>query len=153
MKSIATMLEEGAIDLDLKANKKKPVILELTALMESTGRVGECKAIAKEVLEREKSASTGIGHGIAIPHKLSPRVDQTTMVFGRSSRGVNFDSIDRKPVHLFFFIIGPEKATAEHLKLLSRLSRFLTQEAFRNELMAANTSREVIELFRRSEEL
>jgi fructose-specific phosphotransferase system IIA component len=152
VKTIATMLDEGAIDLKLKATKKKQIIQELTCLMESTGKIPDCKAIAKEVLAREKNASTGIGHGIAIPHKLTPKASETAMVFGRSDRGVNFDSIDRKPVHLFFFIIGPEHASGDHLKLLSRLSRFLTQEPFREELLAAGSGEEVIELFQRSEE-
>ncbi len=146
------MLEEGKIDLDLKAGKKKQVIKELTSLMDKTGRIPDCAGIAKEILAREKSSSTGIGHGIAIPHKLTPLARETVMVFGRSSAGVAFDSIDRKPVHLLFFILGPENATADHLKLLSRLSRLLTQEAFRNELMAAKSEEEVIELFRRNEE-
>lgn len=146
------MLEEGRIELDLKAVKKKQAIQELAALMSETGKVPECSKIAKEVLAREKSASTGIGHGIAIPHKLTPLARETVMVFGRSSRGVAFDSIDRKPVHLLFFIIGPENATGEHLKLLSRLSRLLTLEWFRTGLMEAEKAGEVVELFRRNEE-
>jgi fructose-specific phosphotransferase system IIA component len=152
VKTIATMLEEGNIDLELKANKKKQAIQELAGLMNDTGRVPDCARIAKEVLAREKSSSTGIGHGIAIPHKLTPLARETVMVFGRSRGGVAFDSIDRKPVHLLFFIIGPENATADHLKLLSRLSRLLTQERFRDELMAAESGKDVIELFRRNEE-
>ncbi|ADK82851.1 PTS sugar transporter subunit IIA [Sediminispirochaeta smaragdinae] len=152
MKTIATMLEEGVIDLSLKASRKKQAIKELAALLAGTGKVSDCEKIAKAVLAREKVASTGIGHGIAIPHKLSPSVQETVMVFGRSKEGIAFDAIDRKPAHLLFFIVGPENSSADHLKLLSRLSRLLTQESFRDQLMEARSPEEVVALFRNNEE-
>jgi fructose PTS system EIIBC or EIIC component len=152
VKTIATMLEEGKIELDLKSVKKKQVILELTELLKQTGKIPDCDKLVKEIMAREKSSSTGIGHGIAIPHKLTSLAKETIIVFGRSKAGVAFDAIDRKPAHLIFFIVGPENATADHLKLLSRLSRLLTQETFRDQLMAASSDKDVLELFRRNEE-
>lgn len=152
MKTIAAMLESGAIELELRAKKKKAVILELAELLGKNGEVSDWKKIAKAVLDREKSASTGIGHGVAIPHRLCPSIHETVIAFGRSERGVPFDSIDRKPAHLIFFILGPEDASAEHLRLLSRLSRLLTQESFRKQLREASSPEAVIDLFRDSEE-
>ncbi|MFO7850299.1 MAG: PTS sugar transporter subunit IIA [Spirochaetia bacterium] len=151
MISIAEMMSPDRINLELKEKKKKKVIQELAEMLGETGIVNDSSSLTKQILKRESMASTGIGHGIAIPHVLTDLVDQTLITFGRSSRGIAFDSVDNRPVYLFFLIVGPSSCSGEHLKLLSKLSRLLTDESFREKLLGAEKPEEVIELFRRGE--
>src|SRR6056297_1709080 len=139
--------------MNLNEKRKKRVIPELTALLEQAGKVSDGNSLADKIIEREALASTGIGHGIAIPHCLTNLVDETVMAFGRSTNGIPFDSADNKPAQLIFLLAGPQTATSEHLKLLSKLSRLLTEQQFRAQLIEAPTAEEVIELFHRAEEL
>jgi len=150
--SITGLLSPECISLELREKRKKRVIGELTGLLQMAGKVESGKALAGKIIEREAMASTGIGHGIAIPHCLTNLVDDTVMAFGRSSTGIPFDSADNKPAQLIFLLTGPPTATSEHLKLLSKLSRLLTEQQFRTQLFEAATAEEVIELFRRAEE-
>jgi len=151
--SITGLLSPECISLELREKRKKRVIGELTGLLQIAGKVESGKALAGKIIEREAMASTGIGHGIAIPHCLTNLVDDTVMAFGRSSTGIPFDSADNKPAQLIFLLTGPQTATSEHLKLLSKLSRLLTEQQFRSQLFEAATAEEVIELFRRAEEV
>jgi len=151
--SITGLLSPECISLELREKRKKRVIAELSDLIQSAGKVENGKTLARKILEREAMASTGIGHGIAIPHCLTNLVDDTVMAFGRSTNGVPFDSADNKPAQLIFLLTGPQTATSEHLKLLSKLSRLLTEQQFRTQLFEAATAEEVIELFRRAEEV
>lgn len=139
--------------MSLNERRKKRVIPELTAMLEQAGKVSDGTALADKIIEREALASTGIGHGIAIPHCLTQLVDTTVMAFGRSTSGIPFDSADNKPAQLIFLLAGPQSATGEHLKLLSKLSRILTEQQFRTQLLEAQQAEEVIELFQRAEEL
>ena len=122
-------------------------------MLQNAGKVSDGSALANKIIDREAMASTGIGHGIAIPHCLTNLVDTTVMAFGRSLSGVPFDSADNKPAQLIFLLAGPQSATGAHLKLLSKLSRILTEKQFRIQLLDAQEAEEVIELFRRAEEL
>lgn len=137
--------------MELDSKKKKQAIKEMSDLFVKAGKIQNGGALQKHLLNREKLASTGIGHGLAIPHALCDLTEETIIGFGRSSAGIPFDSVDNKPVHLIFLIIGPSDATAEHLKILSKLSRLLTDEAFRESLMAAKTPEEVVTIFKAGE--
>lgn len=153
MISITELLTPECIQLDLTERRKKRVIAELTGILEAAGRVRDGAALADSIIERENIASTGIGHGIAIPHCLTGLADRTVMAFGRSEAGIPFDAADNKPARLIFLLAGPRTATVEHLKLLSKLSRLLTEESFREALLDAESPEEIIELFRKGEEL
>ncbi len=153
MISIADLLSEEYINLDLLSRKKNRLIDELVQLPATAGEIKDPKALADQIITREALASTGIGHGIGIPHCLTDQADHTIIVFGRSIEGVPFDGADNKPVHLVFLLVGPKSATAKHLQLLSKMSRLLTREEFRKELMAVDTPMEVIDLFRREEQV
>ena len=97
------------------------------------------------VMEREKLSSTGIGSGIAIPHAKMVRLKNHIAVFGRSRIGIPFDSIDGKPVHLIFLILGPQGANEAHLKILARISKFLHDTTFRDRLLTADTAHQIYE--------
>jgi len=148
--TISQIISEELIVLELKGRKKRQIIDELASHVAEEIEL-KTRELSKKILEREKMASTGIGHGVAIPHVLIEGLDRTRMVFGRSESGVPFEAADKAPVHLFFLIVGPKSASAEHLKLLSKLSRMVTNREFRRKLREADNPKEVMEIFRAEE--
>jgi fructose-specific phosphotransferase system IIA component len=148
---ISELLDSGCVRLDLSARKKPALIHELVSLLVECGRIHNPESIESAVLERESLTSTGIGDGIAIPHCLTPHVDHTVMAFGRHGKGAKFDAVDRKPVRLFFLIVGPENAHNEHLRLLSKLSRHLHDQTLRTGLLSAKKPEEIVALFAEKE--
>jgi PTS system nitrogen regulatory IIA component len=95
------------------------------------------------LLDRERISTTAIGEGVAIPHGKLAGVDRVLGVFARSPEGVDFASMDGEPTHLFFALIAPENAAADHLKALARISRLLKDERFRRRLIAAPNQQEL----------
>ena len=139
------ILKKGAIIPQLAARHKKAVLDELCA------RVAELEGLDKNpllnvLLDREKLGSTGIGEGIAIPHGKSNKVKELTVACGRSREGVEFDSMDGAPTHLFFLLLAPENTAGVHLKALAKISRLLKDPSFRQEFMAARDADEMLEL-------
>ncbi len=152
MNSITDILAPERIRLDLASKKKKQVVFELAELFRS--EVGEeTSTLAKQLYKREKMSSTGIGHSVAVPHVMTELVDRTLMAVGRSVHEIPFDSVDNRPVRLFFLLVGPPGSTATHLKTLSKLSRILTQASLREVLLETEDPREVIEILRSEEEV
>lgn len=108
----------------LRATSKKQALQELARFaMETTG-IHE-RAVFDILLERERLGTTGVGHGIAIPHGKLPDLDKLYGLFARLERPIDFDSIDERPVDLIFLLLAPESAGADHLKALARVSRLL----------------------------
>lgn len=101
------------------------------------------KKVLDVLVAREKISTTAIGEGVAIPHGKLAGVDRVLGVFARSPEGVDFASLDGEPTHLFFALIAPENAAADHLKALARISRLLKEHGFRRRLMAAKTQQEL----------
>ncbi|RPH50818.1 MAG: PTS sugar transporter subunit IIA [Desulfobacteraceae bacterium] len=139
---ILEVLRKETILTDLKSKDKKGVIEELVAsVSQITGIKGS--ELSHVILERERLGSTGIGGGIGIPHGKLANLESLIMGFGLSHKGVDFESMDGKPTHLFFLIITPENSTGLHLKLLARISRILKNDSFKKKLMKAASSNEV----------
>lgn len=149
---IAELLDPRCVILDLQGRKKRQVIEELAQRVAEVHDLGDAGALTAEIMEREQITSTGIGHGIGIPHRLTARVKRTVIAFGRKSEGLPFDSIDNKPVTLVFLILGPEGKHVTHLKLLSKLSRLLHNTVLLERLHTATTAEEVIEALAGNEE-
>jgi PTS system nitrogen regulatory IIA component len=122
---------------DLKARSKRGVLMELSEAFALGSVKVDAKHMVDVLMEREKLGSTGIGDGIAIPHGKLKGLDTLLLSFGRSREGVDFESIDGKPVHLFFLLMAPESSTGQHLKALAKISRMLKDEQFRSELLSA----------------
>lgn len=148
---ISQLLDPRSISLSLAERKKPAIIHELVALLAESGRIDDIEPVEAAVLERESLTSTGIGGGIAIPHCLSPLVETTMMAFARHMKGAKFDAVDRKPVRLFFLIVGPADDHNAHLRLLSKLSRHLHDSSLHQGLLSAQTPEEVVALFRSKE--
>jgi len=139
---ITEMLKQDFVSLSLQAKGKEEVLSELCSLLSSKVKFDH-DAMVRVLLEREKLGTAGIGDGIAIPHGKLKDLDDIHIAFGRSREGIPFDSMDGKPVHIFFLLLAPEKSTGQHLKTLAKLSRMLKDEKFRKLLMSVQTSDEL----------
>lgn len=148
---IKDVLDPNLIILDLKATNKNDAIKEMADLEVKKGVVNDEKAFIQSIWAREKETSTGIGNGIAIPHAHDKSINKSRVLIARSTKGVNFASLDKKPVHLLFMITVPEKATSEHLQVLAALSRLLLNKELIENLMSARSPKEVIKLFENAE--
>jgi len=134
---ISELLAPEAIMPEMSASIKDDALVELTDALLASG----CDLNREEVLrilqERENLGSTGIGDGVAIPHGKLKNLDQLVMSFGRSRSGVDFDSMDGKPAHLFFLLVAPEESVGIHLKTLARISKLLKDQEVRQQLLDA----------------
>ena len=148
---ILDFLPREAILGDLKSQDKKGVLEELAAPVAESAGTGH-ENLVRVLLERERLGSTGIGGGIGIPHGKSKEVENLLIGFGRSRKGVDFESMDGKPTHIFFLIITPDNSTSLHLKVLARISRILKSESFRDGLMNAADSGEIYDIIRVEDE-
>ena len=131
----------------LSSQTKEGILRELVhALGKGPQRINEGRVI-EILLERESLGSTGIGEGVAIPHGKSKEVKEIMATFGRSLSGMDFQSLDGKPTHLFFLLIAPENSAGTHLKALAQVSRLMKDPSFRKRLMEARTSEDICAIF------
>src|SRR5690554_5659603 len=143
---ITELLTKDTVLLDLQSTEKPGVIEELIEKLYQAGKITDKEAFKKDILAREAQGSTGIGEGIAIPHAKSSAVKVPALVFGRSTNGVEYESLDGQPVHLFFMIAASEGANQQHLDTLARLASMLMDTSFREQLLAANTEEELLHI-------
>lgn len=134
---IADILSPQAVFERLKAPNKKKLIGELAACAAGVAHLDAGK-VFETLWEREKLSSTGVGHGIAIPHARVPKLDRIVGLFAHLDEAVDFEAIDEGPVDLVFMLLTPEDAGADHLKALARVSRLMRNAAFCEKLRAAN---------------
>ncbi len=133
---LTDILHADGVLADLRATSKKHLFQELSRV---AGDLTELPArrIFDAVLERERLGSTGVGHGVAIPHARLEELDSVQGLFARLSEPIDFDAIDERPVDLVFLLLAPEAAGADHLKALARVSRVFRREELRERLRAA----------------
>lgn len=147
MTEIRDVLKPAFINFDLQATDKLAAISELANTFVSEGVVTNESVYLKAVMKREEESTTGIGFGAAIPHGKSAAVTEPSLAFGRSQAGIQYDSMDGKPVHLMFLIAVPETSNDEHLRILSKLSRKLMHEDVRQKLMTVTNIEEIYQIF------
>jgi len=148
---IIDILTEDNITLSLNSKSKNDIITELVELASHSKNFTDKNKVLTSIFEREKTMSTGIGHGVAIPHGKSTGVKKICASLGISTNGVDFDSLDGKPVHIFFLVATPEGPAAPHIKFLSRISRLLNMEDFRKKLISSKSKEEVLRLIEEEE--
>jgi PTS system nitrogen regulatory IIA component len=148
---ICEVLQKEAILADLKARNKKGILEELVAPVAEIAGVQQ-EDLVKVLLEREHLGSTGIGGGIGIPHGKMKDLDSLVLGFGLSRQGVDFESLDGKPAHIFFLLVTPENSTGLHLKLLARISRILKNEPFKDRLLNASDRDEILSIIKEEDE-
>ena len=143
---ISELLNPQAIVVDLQADDKNNVLAELTEALVACEPV-LCRDEVIEVLqEREKLGSTGIGDGVAIPHGKLGGIPELMLAFGRSRQGVNFESMDGQPAHLFFLLVAPEESVGVHLKTLARISKLLKDSSVRQKLLDATDQQAIYQV-------
>ncbi len=147
---ILDVLDEEAILVDLKAKDKKGVIEELVAPIARISGV-ETDILVRVLLARERLGSTGIGGGIGIPHGKLKDLDRLLLGFGLSRNGIDFESMDGLPTHIFFLLVTPENSTGIHLRLLAQISRILKNETFKERLLTATRPSDVIDAIKEHE--
>lgn len=146
---IIELLTKDTISLSINSTEKMDAIEELVSVLDSANKLNDRAEFKKAILKREEQSTTGIGEGIAIPHAKTKAVKQAAIAFGRSSNGVNYDSLDGQPSHLFFMIAAPEGANNTHLEALSRLSTILLKQEVRQLLLEANSEDDVLNIINR----
>jgi PTS system nitrogen regulatory IIA component len=148
---ILDVLNIDNINVSLKARDKKGILDELVAPVAEKAGANQEKLV-KVLLERERLGSTGIGGGIGIPHGKLKNLDNLILGFGLSRTGVDFESLDNRPTHIFFLLLTPENSTGVHLKMLARISRLLKNDSLKASLMQAETAQEVIAVIEEEDE-
>ncbi len=140
---LTDILDPDLVLSDLKGSNKQEVLNEFAALLYEHKKISDQNEFMEVILAREALGSTGIGDGIAIPHGKLKDLDRLVLAFGLSRRGIDFDSMDAKPVHIFFVLIAPEDSPGDHLKALARISRILKSRNFRERLMQSRNGEEI----------
>ena len=149
---ITDLLTKEAIDLNVKATNKKDVIEKAVELMQYNGNINNKEEYLKLVMKREEEGSTGVGEEIAIPHGKGESISEPGLAAMVIPEGVNFDSLDGKPIKLLFLIAAPNSKDNLHLEVLSRLSALLMDEKFRKKLLNAKTKEEFLKIIDEADE-
>lgn len=140
---ITELLTLDTIAMDVEATNKNGVIDELVNQLNQAGKLNDVEAYKEAIHQREGQSTTGIGEGIAIPHAKVAAVETPAIAFGKSKAGIDYQSLDMQPAHLFFMIAAPEGGAQTHLDALAKLSGILMDEQVRADLLAAETPEEV----------
>jgi PTS system nitrogen regulatory IIA component len=151
MKIVDYLKEEWVIP-DLKGTDKRSILKELASVLVEPCQVASAEELLQVLLEREKLGSTGIGEGIAIPHGRLKKLKRFFISFGRSIKGVDFDSIDRGPSRLFFLVMAPENSAVDNLKLLSRIVTLLRDTSFKKQLMEVPSRKDIFRIISEEDE-
>jgi len=142
---ILDVLSKEAVNVDLKATDKKGILDELVCPIAEMTSISSDELV-KVLIERERLGSTGIGGGIGIPHGKFKNLDALMLGFGLSRQGVDFESIDGRPTHIFFLLLTPENSAGLHLKLLAQISRLLKNDDFKTQLTQCDSVEKVFEI-------
>jgi PTS system nitrogen regulatory IIA component len=134
------------INANLLAKNKDEALEELVNTIIRGGLKLNSSSIINILKQRESLGSTGIGDGVAIPHGKISDINDIVVAFGRSDEGIVYDSLDGKPVHLFFLLLAPENSAGQHLKILAKISKMLKDANFRKKLLKAGSQSELYEI-------
>lgn len=149
---IQDLLRKDVMLLDLQATEKNAVIEEMIKSLVDHGYVTDFETFKEGIMAREALTSTGLGDGIAMPHSKNSAVKEATVLFAKSNKGVDYESLDGQPTDLFFMIAAPEGANDTHLAALAELSQYLMKDGFADKLRQVTSADQVIELFDQASE-
>jgi PTS system nitrogen regulatory IIA component len=142
----SSLLKEELMIMDMDISNKAEAIYKLVSLLYDKKIINSREAFIEVVNKREEEFSTGIGFGIAFPHGKSNIVKMPAIVFGKNKKPIEYGSIDKQPVTIFFLIAVPENANEQHLRIISSLARKLMNEEIREGLDQVKTSKEVLDI-------
>jgi fructose-specific phosphotransferase system IIA component len=143
---LTKILRPAGIKVPLESKDKKSVIEELVNSLDTNGLLLDKTAVMDAVLMREKTRSTGIGSGIAIPHGKCRAVKELVMAIGIAHEPIDFESVDGKPVTIVILLVSPADQTGPHIQALAQISKLMLDEKFKKQLESAGTAEEVYQL-------
>lgn len=146
------IISPNCIQVPLASQDKHGAIDELVDLLSKAGRVNNPASLKEAVWAREQTRTTGIGHGLAIPHGKSSGVENPAVAIGKPTKPMEFAAIDGKPVKMIILLASPLDRTSDHIHALAHISRLMTMEDFRERIYAANSATEVYELLKSQEQ-
>ncbi len=147
------LLKENFVILHLKAADKEGVLRELTQACYERGFIDDPEELFSILREREEIMTTGIGRHVALPHARTNAVKRLHLIFAKSERGIDYGSMDGKPVHLFFLFIGPNKENRKYIRILAEISKLVRIEEVRESLMKASSEEEVLDIIKKYEKI
>ena len=148
---IGDILSEDMVITNLEGSSKKEIIESMIDLVGKSPKVLDKEKVRDAIFEREEIMSTGVGNGFAIPHGKTDAVSDIVAAFAVTAEPIDYQSLDEKPVRLVFLLVGKDNMVGPHIKLLSRISRLMNKEEFRNQLLELKTPREILDTFRKEE--
>ena len=143
---IDDILKKDSIIANLAGVNKGEILREITDFLQKQGLIKDKETLLNTLMEREKLGSTGIGENVAIPHGKSDELSQIVIVFGRSIEGLDFESLDQKPVHFVCMVIAPSNSTGQHLKALARISRLFKNQNLREGILKLQDANQIYAL-------
>ncbi|MFN4110792.1 MAG: PTS sugar transporter subunit IIA [Ignavibacteria bacterium] len=148
---VSELLNETNILLDVEAKDKYELIDKLIDVVANSDKVLDKEKVRNCVYEREKILSTGVGKGFAVPHGKTDAVTDIVLAFAITKEPLDYEALDNQPVRLVMLMVGKDSLLSSHIKLLSRISRLMNNDEFRENLLNAKTKQEVLEIFRKEE--
>ena len=148
---ISDILSTDVIAVNLDTADKEDAIKKVIDLAAKSGKILAVAKVSNTIYEREKLVSTGVGKGFAIPHGKTDSISDVVAAFAITKEPIDFDSIDGEPVRYIFLLIGKENLLNTHIKLLSRISRLMNKDEFRERLLEAANPEEVLAIFKEEE--
>ncbi len=143
---LTQILQPACVKVPLESKDKESAILELVDLLNDNEPLSDREVVLEAVLTREKTRSTGIGSGIAVPHGKCKAVKELVMAIGIAGEPIDFASVDDKPVKIIILLVSPSDQTGPHIQALARISRLMLDEEFKQALEKATSAEEVYEL-------
>jgi len=144
--NLKTVISTDTINLNLKGTTKKEIINELLDILYKAGKIQDREAALAAVVEREEKMSTGMKHGIAIPHGKTATTQSLVACIGISEKEVDFDSLDKRPCRIFIMTLSPVEKTGPHLQFLAEVSLLFKSSEKRDEILKAKTPGEILEI-------
>ena len=149
---IIEILSRDAVKIGMISESKEHLLEQMVDLAEKSGKIKDKSAILNCVVEREKIMSTGIGKNVALPHAKTDLIDEPLAAMAILKDPIDFESLDGEPISICFLLLGKENNVGVHLRLLSKISRFLNNDDFREKVLACQSPDELLDLFKSAEE-
>ncbi len=146
--NLIELISPESIRAPLIASDKQDVINELVDLLEGCGQVTDTESLKNAVWTREQTRTTGIGHGLAIPHGKCASMKGLAIAIGKPATPIDFEAIDSQPVQLIVLLASPPDKTSDHIQALAQISRMINDSAFRESIYQSNSSQEIYELIK-----
>ena len=152
MNVIRNILDIKSIVVGLEVKDKAELLETMVELAAESGKITNPESATEKIFTREKLMSTGVGNGVALPHAKTNEIYETVASFAKLRKAIDYDSLDDEPVNVVLLVLGKEDNIGEHLKMLSNISKLLDKDSFISELLSAETSDEVLEIFDKYDE-